>query len=106
MPRSSSISCAGASRTSTSGARSIATPRSTARRSRKKEYRMLAIRWTIGDVASRGFAALRASVRGAWKLFGDGARYRVYVNTLAVEDARARCGDLPGQVEWCSAHGE
>lgn len=64
---------------------------------------MLAIRWTIGDVASRGFAALHASAWGAWKLFGDAARYRVYVNTLSPEEARARCGEMPGPLEWCAA---
>lgn len=61
---------------------------------------MLAIRWTIGDVNPRGFAALRASVWGAWRLFGPDARYRIYVNTLALDDARARCGQLPPAVVW------
>ncbi len=64
---------------------------------------MLAIRWTIGDVAPRGFEALRASAWGAFRLFGSAARYRVYVNTLAVDDARARCGELPEAIEWCAA---
>jgi hypothetical protein len=64
---------------------------------------MLAIRWTIGDVAPRGFAALRTSVWGAWRLFGPDARYRVYVNTLELDDARARCGAVPAQVEWLAA---
>ncbi len=64
---------------------------------------MLAVRWTIGDVAPRGFAALRASVWGAWRLFGPEARYRIYVNTVAIEDARARCGAVPAAVEWCAA---
>ncbi len=56
---------------------------------------MLAVRWTIGDVAPRGFAALRASVWGAWWLFGPAARYRIYVNTVAIDDARAGGGELP-----------
>jgi hypothetical protein len=64
---------------------------------------MLAIRWTIGDVNPRGFHALRASIRGAWRLFGSSARYRVYVNTLAVADARDRTGAIPDVVEWCEA---
>lgn len=64
---------------------------------------MLAVRWTIGDVNPRGFAALRASAWGAWRLFGPGARYRVYVNTISVGDARARCGALPEAVEWGAA---
>lgn len=62
---------------------------------------MLGIRWTIGDVRPRGFAALRASIHGAWRLFGEHARYRVYVNTIAVDDARQRTGAVPLQVEWC-----
>jgi hypothetical protein len=61
---------------------------------------MLAIRWTIGDVNPRGFAALRTSVWGARRLFGPDARYRIYVNTLALDDARARCGALPAGVDW------
>jgi hypothetical protein len=64
---------------------------------------MLAVRWTIGDVNPRGFAALRASIWGARRLFGPDARYRVYVNTLAIDDARARCGRLPAAVEWRAA---
>ncbi len=64
---------------------------------------MLAIRWTIGDVNPRGFAALRASVSGARRLFGPDARYRIYVNTCALDDARARCGELPAGVEWVPA---
>jgi hypothetical protein len=64
---------------------------------------MVAIRWTIGDVNPRGFLALRASIHGAWRLFGSSARYRVYVNTLALADARARTGGVPAAVEWCDA---
>lgn len=64
---------------------------------------MLGIRWTIGDVRPRGFAALRASIHGARRLFGDRTRYRVYVNTIAVSEARARTGEVPGEVEWYEA---
>jgi hypothetical protein len=64
---------------------------------------VLAIRWTIGDVAPRGFTALRASLWGMWRLFGAAVRYRVYVNTLAVDGARARCGDVPDAIEWCAS---
>lgn len=67
---------------------------------------MLAIRWTIGDVSPRGFAALQASLHGAWRLFGGAARYRVYVNTLSVAEARARTGTVPTAVEWQPAGGE
>ena len=61
---------------------------------------MLAIRWTIGDVNPRGFAALRLSAWGAWRLFGASARYWIGVNTIGVAAARARTGDVPAAVEW------
>jgi hypothetical protein len=64
---------------------------------------MLAIRWTIGDVNPRGFSALRVSIHGAWRLFGTSARYRVYVNTISVDDARARTGEVPAAIEWSEA---
>jgi hypothetical protein len=64
---------------------------------------MIGIRWTIGAVNPHGFAALQASLRGAWRLFGPTARYRVYVNTLSADEARARTGRVPGAVEWCDA---
>jgi hypothetical protein len=60
----------------------------------------LGIRWTIGDVRSRGFVALRLSVAGAYRLFGDEARYVVCVNSIGVERARALTGEVPAAVEW------
>jgi hypothetical protein len=67
---------------------------------------MLGIRWTIGDVNPRGFAALRFSVWGAWRLFGASARYRIYVNTITIDDAQARTGTLPASVSWHAVHSE
>jgi hypothetical protein len=64
---------------------------------------MLAVRWTVGDVAERGFEALRCSLWGAWRLFGTGARYRVYVNTVSLAEARRRTGVVPDSVEWREA---
>ncbi len=61
---------------------------------------MLGVRWTIGDVNPRGFASLRLSILGAWRLFGASARYVVHVNTLTVDEARARTGTLPEAIEW------
>jgi len=61
---------------------------------------MLCIRWTIGDVNPRGFAALRYSLWGAWRLFGAGVRYRVHVNTIGVAVARDRTGPVPDDIEW------
>lgn len=61
---------------------------------------MLCIRWTIGDVNPRGFAALRYSLWGAWRLFGAGVRYRVHVNTIGVAMARDRTGPVPDDIEW------
>lgn len=60
----------------------------------------IGIRWTIGDVNPVGFEALRLSVYGAIRLFGNEADYRVYVNTITVAEARRRTGAVPDNVEW------
>ena len=60
----------------------------------------LGIRWTVGDVSSRGFASLALSVQGAVGIFGPDARYTVCVNTLTIDEARSRTGPLPPAVEW------
>lgn len=62
--------------------------------------RKVGIRWTMGDVSCNGFEALRLSIWGAWKLFGPAAAYAVCVNTISVEEAKARAGDLPDEVRW------
>lgn len=58
------------------------------------------IRWTIGDVAPRGFEALRLSILGAWRIFGPDAAYVVCVNSIPLERARARTGEVPEAVGW------
>lgn len=63
----------------------------------------LGVRWTLGDVSDRGFEALRLSIWGAWKLFGPEAAYAVCVNTIPIEDARAKAGSLPDGVQWHNA---
>jgi hypothetical protein len=60
----------------------------------------IVIRWTIGDVSSRGYDALTLSIRGARNIFGASARYVVCVNTVTVEAARRRVGPVASQVEW------
>lgn len=60
----------------------------------------LSIRWTIGDVHDRGFAALRLSLLGAWKLFGEAAIYTVCVNTVPASQAAAKVGAVPQELEW------
>lgn len=60
----------------------------------------LHVRWTIGDVSKRGFAALRFSIWGAWKMFGPEADYTVCVNSIPLEKARSLTGDLPGRITW------
>lgn len=67
--------------------------------------RPLGIRWTIGDVAEPGYEALRLAVWGAWKVFGPGAEYAIVVNTLSVDEVRARVDDLPSGVAWRAASG-
>jgi hypothetical protein len=60
----------------------------------------LLVRWTIGDVSLCGFEALRLSVHGAWRLFGNAARYVVCVNTVAATRAAEALGDVPAPLEW------
>jgi hypothetical protein len=61
------------------------------------------VRWTIGDVSPRGFEALRLSIHGAVRLFGQAARYVVYVNSMELSAARALTGPVPDAVEWREA---
>lgn len=60
----------------------------------------LCVRWTIGNVRTRGFEMLRLSIACAAQLFGPDARYVVCVNSLHAEDAQRRTGELPIEVEW------
>ncbi|HVX42028.1 MAG TPA: GNAT family N-acetyltransferase [Gemmatimonadaceae bacterium] len=60
----------------------------------------LVVRWTIGDVSREGFEALRLSVWSATRLLGSRARYVVCVNSISLDEARARTGALPASVEW------
>lgn len=63
----------------------------------------LGVRWTIGDVSSRGFEALRLSIRGALKIFGDNAEYAIGVNTVSIDYVRSIVGDVADRVEWFDA---
>ena len=60
----------------------------------------LGIRWTVGDVSSRGWEALRLSVHCAVQLFGEQALYTICVNSVDLETARARTGAVPEAVVW------
>lgn len=60
----------------------------------------VALRWTIGDVSEQGFEALRLAVWGAWRVFGDRASYAICVNSLPVEVAEWRAGQLPAACTW------
>src|SRR4051794_11868036 len=66
----------------------------------------IGVRWTLGDVGDRGFEALRLSIWGARKVFGPDAGCAVCVNTIPVEEARRRTGDVPGDVVWHDATGD
>jgi hypothetical protein len=68
--------------------------------------RPLGIRWTIGDVSPSGFEALRLSLWGAYRLFGEGAAYAVCVNSIPLALAQARTGDVPPAVIWHDATGD
>jgi hypothetical protein len=65
----------------------------------------IGIRWTIGDVATPGFEALRLAIWGAYRLFGPEAAYTICVNSTRVEDARVRTGTLPEGIRWLAASG-
>ncbi len=64
------------------------------------DSRHLAIRWTIGTVSPRGFEALRFSIWGAWRLFGQAAAYVVCVNSMPLARARELTGTVPEAVLW------
>lgn len=65
----------------------------------------LGVRWTIGDVSGRGVEALRLSMWGAWRVFGDRAAYAVCVNSVGVGAVRERVGDVPMEVAWRAVDG-
>ncbi len=60
----------------------------------------LVVRWTVGDVRERGFEMLRISIACACRLFGPLTKYLVCVNSVSVQEAQARTGTLPCEVEW------
>lgn len=62
--------------------------------------RRVGLRWTVGDVSPEGFEALRLAVWGAFRVFGAGASYAVCVNSISVEEARRRAGELPPSCVW------
>jgi hypothetical protein len=60
----------------------------------------IAVRWTVGDVSRFGFEALRLSIWGARRLFGDEAIYTVCVNSIPVSQAQALTGPVPPGIRW------
>ena len=60
----------------------------------------LTIRWTIGDVSEYGFAALQLSVWGLWRLLGNVPSYVICANTVPLQLAQKRTGELPADVIW------
>lgn len=60
----------------------------------------LGIRWTVGDVAPRGWEALRLSVHCAVRLFGPESAYSICVNGVPLDLAQERTGELPRGVAW------
>jgi hypothetical protein len=65
-----------------------------------RPHRKLGVRWTIGDVSTRGYEALRFSVWGAWQVFGPTASYVICVNSVPLEQARALTGPVPPAICW------
>jgi hypothetical protein len=60
----------------------------------------LALRWTVGDVHSRGYELLRLSITCASHIFGPAAKYLVCVNEISVTEAKNRTGPIGADVEW------
>jgi hypothetical protein len=59
----------------------------------------LGVRWTIGDVSAEGFEALRLSIWGCHRIFGDAASYAVCFNGIRRELLSEALGALPCQLE-------
>jgi hypothetical protein len=68
--------------------------------------REVGVRWTIGDVSSLGFEALRLSIWGAWKILGPAASYIVCVNSVPLDCVRIQTGDVPKEVIWYESSSE
>jgi hypothetical protein len=60
----------------------------------------IAFRWTIGNVSTFGFEALRLSVWSAFNLFQCTAAYAICVNSISIDEAKERTGNVPAQVRW------
>jgi hypothetical protein len=54
-------------------------------------------------VSPQGFEALRLSVWGAYRIFGDRASYAICSNNVPLESAKARTGPLPLACRWHDA---
>ena len=65
----------------------------------------LGIRWTVGRVNPAGYEALRLSIHGAMQLFGKAAEYRVYVNTISIDEAKSRVGYTRPGLQWERSEG-
>lgn len=74
--------------------------------SRPAAVKELGVRWTIGDVNLNGFESLRLSLWGAYHVFGPEATFLVCVNTIPVETAQERAGDVPPGVVWRANNAE
>lgn len=66
----------------------------------EQSLKCVGLRWTVGDVSREGFEALSLSIRGAWKIFQNGASYSVCVNTISLAHARELVGELAADVDW------
>jgi hypothetical protein len=66
----------------------------------KSVRKPLGVRWTIGSVSQQGFDALRLSVWGVRRVFGDEADYVICVNSIPVDDAQQKTGGIPNDIAW------
>jgi hypothetical protein len=54
----------------------------------------------VGDVSDAGFEALSLAVQAAGRVFGATASYLICVNTISVDEAKARVGVIAPNVAW------
>jgi hypothetical protein len=58
------------------------------------------VRWTVGDLSTRGWEAIRVSVHCAVRLFEPRTEYVICVNTVVLESAQERAGVIAECVRW------
>ena len=61
------------------------------------------VRWSVGALGSRGMEALRLSIWGAWRIFGERALYTVFVRGRSAHDVQEAMEELPPGIAWVNS---